>query len=119
MAQTDLIAIQIPKSTWQEGSAFILTAFFRLRSTAAAVTPTTIRYRLDGLTTGTTILDWTTVTPAGNISITVTGAQNKVQNDSNQIECKQITIEADQGLDTQYRESKVWTINNLFGTRSN
>ncbi len=115
MAQADQIEIVIPKTTWQEGSAFIAVAYFRLRSTASGVTPTTARYRIDGLSTGTTILDWTSLTPATSNSISITGAQNKIQNDRLRGETKQLTVEADNGLDTQYRAKITWRVNNLYG----
>lgn len=115
MAQTDQIAIQIPKTMWNEKSAFIATAYFRLRSTQAAVTPTTVKYRIDCLTTGKELADWTTVSAASNVSVAVTQTHNAIQDDSNRTEHKQLTIEADSDLSTQHRERKVWQVVNLYG----
>ena len=42
------------------------------------VVPTTLRYRVDDLTTGASVLPWTTVSPASTATITVTGKDGKV-----------------------------------------
>jgi hypothetical protein len=117
MATADMIAIQVPEPTVNEGSACTVTAYFRNRaSAAAATTPTTVQYRLDCLTTGREILSWTTVTPAVNVSLGITGAQNAILNDCNSLERKQLTVMLDEGLSTQYRETAVWTVENLYGS---
>ena len=116
MAQADMIAIQIPKSRWTEESAFIATAYFRLRSTAAAVTPTTVKYRIDCLKTGKELADWTTVSAASNVSIAITMTHNKIQDDGNRSERKQLIVEADSDLATQHRDKIVWIVENLQGT---
>jgi len=118
MAQTDQIAIQIPKSIWKEGSAFIATAYFRLRSTAAAVTPTTVHYRVDDLTTGKELIDWTSVTPASNVTIAITSTFNDIQDDTSHRETKQLTIRADGGTDTEHLETIEWMVTNLLGITS-
>lgn len=94
----DQIEIQIPRRSWKEGSQLTATAYFRDRATQAADSTTTAEYRLDCLTTGKQILDWTTLTPAGSISITITGAQNVIQSDVNKYERKQLTVMANRGL---------------------
>jgi len=116
MAQVDLIAFQLPKTRWQEGSAFNVVVYFRLRSTAAAATPTSIQYRIDCKTTGTEVLDWTTVSAASSATIAVTGAQNAIQNDSNDYEIRQLTVMCDEGLATQYRGTARWRVENLYGS---
>lgn len=115
MAQTDMIAIQIPKTVWKEKSAFIATAYFRLRSTAAAVTPTTVHYRIDDLTTGKELQDWTSVSTASNVSIAITSTFNAIQDDTSHRERKQLTIKADDALDTQHIETIEWFVTNLLG----
>jgi len=115
MAQSDQVSIQIPKSRWNEGSAFIATAYFRLRSTAAAATPTNVRYRIDNLSTRTELAGWTTVSAASNISIAITATHNAIQNNASKTERLQLTVAADHDLATQHRETKEWTITNLYG----
>ena len=116
MAQADQIAFVMPKTRWHEGSAFNVVAYFRLRSTAAAATPTSIKYRLDCLTTGMEILDWTTVSAASSATIAVTGAQNVIQNDGNDYEVKQLTVMLDEGLATQHRGRATWRVENLYNS---
>jgi len=116
MAAVDQIAIQIPKSVWKESSAFTATAYFRLRSTAAAVTPTTVHYRVDDLTTGKELQDWTSVSTASNVSIAITSTFNDIQDDTSHRETKQLTIKADDGLATEHLETIQWQITNLLGT---
>lgn len=112
----DQIAIRIAKTAVKEGSAFDATVNFRTRSTAAAATPTNIKYRLDCLTTRKELLDWTTVSAASSVTISITGAQNAIQSDCNDFETKQLTVVSDDGLSTQYRETKRWTVENLYGS---
>jgi hypothetical protein len=112
----DQIEIRIPKTLWQEGSAFDATVNFRARSSSAASTPTSIKYRLDCLTTQREVLGWTTVSAASSVTISVTGAQNAIQSDANDYETKQLTVMADDGLATQFRGVKRWRVENLYGS---
>lgn len=116
MAQVDVIAFQLPKTKWKEGSAFPLPVYLRLRSTAAAATPTTIHYRIDCLTTGTEIADWTSVSAASSFTISVTATHNAIQDSGNDYEIKQITVMTDQDLATQHRESVEYRVDNLYGS---
>lgn len=111
----DQIEVQIPKTRWEEGSGFTAVASFRDRATAAADTPATVKYRLDCLTTGQTILDWTTVSPGSSVSIPITGAQNNILDDSNDYEIKQLTVESDVGSSDQCRGRKTWRVENIYG----
>lgn len=111
----DLIAIRIPKLQVQEGSAFTATANFRTRETAAASAPTTVHYRLDCLTTGTELKDWTDITAAAEVAIAVTATHNAIQSDMNDFERKQLTVAADKDLPTQQTHAVRWRIENLYG----
>ena len=112
----DVVAIQIPKPSYREGSAFTATAYFRTRSTGAAATPTNVYYRLDNLTTSTQLATWTSVSPAGNVSIAITATHNAIQDASNRTERVQLTVALDHGLSTQVHESRVWEVENLTGS---
>lgn len=117
MAVADQIALQVPRPKVGEGSSFTITAYFRNRAAAAAATtPTTVKYRVDCLTSGTQVADWTTVTAAANVSISITGTHNAIQNDCNSVERKQITVMTDEGLSTQCREVASWEVENLYGS---
>ena len=116
MAQVDQIAFQLAKTRVNEGSAFPLPVYLRLRSTGAAATPTTIHYRLDCLTTGRAIADDTSVSAASNFTVAVTGTHNAILNDCNIQETKQMTVICDKDLATQHREAVTWTVTNLYGS---
>lgn len=109
----DQVAIQIPRLSYKEGSAFVATAFFRDRATQAASAPTTIKYRIDCLTTGIELVDWTTVSAAANVSISVTSTHNAIQDECNKWERKQLTVAGDPDAAGQVRETAEWTVTNL------
>lgn len=116
MAQVTQIAFQLPKTKWEEGSAFPLPVYLRLRSTTAAATPTTIHYRIDCKTTKREIVDWTSVSAASNFTIAVTGTHNAIQSNDNSYETKELTVMTDQDLSTQHRQSVRWRVENLYGS---
>lgn len=113
---TDQIEIQIPKTRVKEGSAFTATAYFRDRASAAADAPTTIKYRVDCLTTGTELTDWTTVTTGETASIAITATHNAIQDSAREYEVKQLTVASDFELATQCRQTKTWRVENLYGS---
>lgn len=108
----DQIAISIPKTRWKEGSAFTATAYFRNRSTAAADAPDAARYRVDCLTTRRTLLDWTALSPASSVSISIPTSFNAIQSGANRYEIKQLTVEATD----ECVESIEWRVENLYGS---
>lgn len=116
MAQTDQIAIQLSKPRWNEGSAFNVVAYFRDRATSAAVTPTSVKYKLSCLTTCKTLLDWTTLSAASSVTVPVAASLNAIQSDANKSERKLLTIKADDGLSTQFEEAIIYTVDNLYGS---
>lgn len=112
----DQIAIVIPKTRWKEGSAFTAKARFRNRSDASADTPSTVKYRVDCLTTCTQLADWTTVSAASEVSISITATHNAIQDDCNAYEIKQLTVASDFEAADQCRETIEWRVENLYGS---
>lgn len=110
---TDQIVFVYRKDRWKENSRVPVTARFLDRASADEVTPTNVRYRLDCLTTGKQIADWTSATPGETVNITITPTQNAMQSDCNVRERKQLTVAADYGLSTEFRESLVYEIENI------
>ena len=104
------IYISIPQLKFSEGASMVATAYFREGETSEV--PTTAKYRLDCLTTGKELKDWTTLTPAASIAIAVTATENALQNQNNKNEKKQITIARNPDLDTQVRRTKTWKVIN-------
>ena len=112
----DLIAFQLPETRVNEGSAFSLPVYLRNRATAAAATPTTIHWRLDCLSTQTTVVDWTSVSAASNFTLAITGAYNAIVSGSNERETKQVTVKTNSGLDTQCVGAVEYIVENLYGS---
>jgi hypothetical protein len=77
------------------------------------VAPTTLRYRVDNLSTGATVLDWTSGTATSNQTITVTGTQNTTSECGQQK--MQLTVQADAGLSTVCVNTREWLVRNLAG----
>jgi hypothetical protein len=109
----DTVAIQVPKPLVKEGSSFTATAYFR--ASGAASTPTNVYYRLDCLSTDTVLADWTSVSAAANVSISITAEHNAIQSQCNRREVKQLLVAADYGLSTQVIDSAIWEVENLHG----
>lgn len=109
---TDQVEIQLPRAMVPEGCAFTATAYMRDRATAAASAPSTLKYRLDNLTTGENVLDWTTATAATSVSIAVTATQNAIRDECNKVEKMELTVSANHGLATQVRQSVQYMIAN-------
>lgn len=107
------VYIKIPKPSVKEGNSFTATAYFRSDATASA--PSTAKYRVDCLTTQKTLTDWTTLTPAASISISITRTDNAIQDSSNRIERKQLTVAGNPDTSTQTRQSIVWEVENIQG----
>jgi len=105
------VYINIPKLQQKEGSSFSATAFGRNGATAEA--PTTAKYRVDCITTGKVLTDWTTLTPAASMAIAITATHNAIQDQSNRREKKQLTVSANHGTATQYRDAVTWQVENI------
>ena len=81
-----------------------------------AVNPTTVRWKLDCLTTGTEIATWQTVTsPTSTTVIEISALYNTIQNSSNQAEIKEVTVQANQGLATQINTKGQYIVENAKG----
>jgi hypothetical protein len=105
----DLVANRVNEGS----SASFTAAFFNDSWTATA--PTSARYRIDDPDRDSEILAWTTLTPATSNSITVTGAQNAIVSNCSRDERRQLIVEGNTGLSTQYRMTKDFWIKNLAG----
>jgi len=108
---SESVRVRLPRSIINEGSSFTATANFRTGTTAAA--PTTVRYRIDCLTTGKNVIDWTSASAAAEVSIVVPPAL--MQDQSSSRERYQIIVEADAGLSTQVIGYANWLMDNLQG----
>ncbi len=112
------VYITIPETIVQESGSFTATAYFRLAGTASA-SATNSQYRLDNISTGKELLDWTALTPAVSISIAITSAHNKIQQTTNRIEKVQLTVASDRGQTSANYDSITWVIENKHGYTAN
>lgn len=89
------------RETVKEQSTAYVTATFKDKAGASAA-PTSARYRIDCVTTGTMVRDWTTIaSPAAAQEITLTPSDTAIQTSSNATETKRITVEATYGAGDQ------------------
>ena len=112
----DQVAIQLPKTVFNERSAFTATAYFRTRASGAASTPTTVHYKLTNLSTRETVTDWTSVSAAGNVSISITGAENKILANKD-TERMELLVSIDKGLSTEVVGSAIYRLVNVYGRK--
>ena len=106
---TDVYITQ-PNPVIEESSSFTATTYFR--NGDSADTPTTAQYRVDCLTTGKTLTEWTDLSVSTSNTITVTSSDNDIQDDYNALEKKRVTVQANQGTNTQTRDSVTWKVRN-------
>jgi hypothetical protein len=100
-----------------EKSSFDLTVKFWDDSadTWAALTPTSLRYRIDDVQRGTEQLAWTNLTAAASNTISVPASANAILNGMNKRETKVLTVQANNGLTNQYAGTFYYTVENVLG----
>jgi hypothetical protein len=106
------LANRVPE--YNEGQSFTATFKF-FDSSYVPSSPTTLRYRIDCLTSGITVKDWTTAAATQTVNIEVSPDDNKIQNNSNLRERKQMVVQTNYGTSTQGVETKDWDVKNLRG----
>lgn len=80
------------------------------------VTPGAARYRIDCLSTGQVIVDWTDFTPASaEYTVVVTPDQNRIIRSGNRSERRQLAVEANPGTDYQFTDTYDWLVVNKRG----
>ena len=99
---------------YNEGQSFTATFKF-FDSSFLPSTPTTARYRIDCLTSGAIVKDWTELTAAQTIAVAVSPDDNKIQNSNNPSERKQMVVQSNHGTDVQSVQKSDWTVENLQG----
>lgn len=99
--------------TFNEGSAVTVTA--RFRNDGATVVPLSIRYRVDNRTAHENVVNWTDVSPASLVTITVPATVNVLRNQRNRRERFAVTVEANYGTATAFTNAKQYDVQNLDG----
>jgi len=106
--------IKIGETFVKERNSITVTAYFR-DSSDAAEAPTTVHYRIDDITTTTKITDWTSVTTGVSVSIVIKSAENRIINQGDKRERRQITVSSDKGTTTETRDTVEYYIENIGG----
>lgn len=103
-----------------EGSSFVVTIRPRDKATDSPVTFSTMKYRIDCLTTGRTVRDWTDLTPSASVELQITDTDNAIVDDANRRERKQLTLVGNDGLSTQFVDPDParWWVNNTLPGRN-
>jgi hypothetical protein len=110
MAAANQITFSTPTRRINERSVMVVVARFRDRATVADVTPTNVKYRLDG--ERGEITGWTAATPGTTVTITLTASENQIYNDTRALEKRSLSVAADYGLATQFIESMQYEVRN-------
>jgi hypothetical protein len=97
-----------------EGTSASRTVTF-LDEDGASALPTTLRYRIDCLTSKREVRDWTTLTPAVSVVIPITPDDNEIQDSRNPTERKQMVVQSNHGTDEQVVGEYEWLVTNLQG----
>lgn len=98
-----------------EGQSASITFYFYEDDGSTAATPTTARYRIDCLTTGRPVTDWTTLTVGSSITISITPTENRILNSRNKQERRQIVLQTEYGTNSQEVFKRDWIVENLQG----
>lgn len=105
------ITFSTPTRKIPEGSSAVVLARFRDRDLNTDVVPTNVAYRIDS-EFGCPIAEWTNATATATTAITLTAAQNAIRNSVRNIEANVLTVAADRGLSTEYRDSFRFEVKN-------
>lgn len=84
---------------------------------AVAAVPSTLRFRLDCETTGTTLIEWTDIAPASTFDLTIPAEANRIINQRNRFERKVLTVEANSGTQDQFPKDVTYAVRNMAGIR--
>ena len=80
------------------------------------MTPTTVDYRIDCMTTGRAVQPWISAgAPASVMTIVVTASQNAIINEGDSYETKCVTVRANFSLPTEFTSQYLYQVENLPG----
>lgn len=90
-----------------------------LNSDRDPIAPTTARYRVDCLTTGTVVRDWTPLpTAESTATITLNQVDNRIVGYAREFEVRQCVVEATDILNQKYVSEFKWEVQDLDGLSS-
>lgn len=101
-------------NNYPEGDSFNMDITL-YESDSSEVTPSTLRYRIDCLTSKKTVRDWTDVTPSSSPSIPITPDDNAIINDRDRYEVRELVLESNYGTSSAKIFRRRWQVENLQG----
>lgn len=111
------ITSKLSRNQVAEDSAFNVTAKFYDDSSDpwTLSAPTSIRYCVTCATTGVTMVNWTTVSPASSVTISMGSSANSLNSAWRPYEKRELTVQANNGLSNQYADTYKWIVTNTMG----
>lgn len=79
--------------------------------------PSNLRYRIDCLSSGSVIRDWTTLAAAASGRLELTATDNRIVDQINASERRVATLEADYGTEDAVKSDVRYTVRNLAGIK--
>ena len=86
-----------------------------VRNTGVAASPSSLRWRLDCVTTQAVVLDWAGISAASTVTLTIPASANVIRDNQNLLETKRITVQANYGTDQQINASMLYDVINNDG----
>lgn len=101
-----------------EGTTAYLSVSFKDKASSDE-TPVAISYRIDDVRSGTEIRDSTAVTAASTAEITLSPADNRILNTTQNYEARRVTVVATYGADDQVTAEYIYRVVSLAGVTGN
>jgi hypothetical protein len=78
------------------------------------VAPTTLRWKLDCVTSQTSVVEWTSLSAAASVALIIPATANAIVYAANPYETKRITVQANAGTDSQINAIYDYDVTNNF-----
>ena len=95
----------------EKTTAYVAVKFYDKAGALAA--PSSVTWRLDCMTNSQQIADWSSISPASEIEITVGFALNAIINQANDTERRVVTVRAVYGASDELHSEFVYILQNL------
>jgi hypothetical protein len=95
----------------EHSTCWLTLTFFNALGVAAV--PAHVTYRIDDQASETEILDDTSLTPASSISVKLTPTDNRILNDTNESEYREVTVHAGFDASDECNAKVVYRVDNL------
>ena len=97
----------------EEGTLYVTVKFYDTNDTL--FTPASADYRVDCLSSGSEIRNWTALTPATSVSIPLTGDDNRIVDGRHSREMRQLVVRYTDGSGNEQKSQAQYRVDNLQG----